>query len=467
MNSYKKLLNNSFVFAIGSLGSKIINIILVPIYTYYLSAQEYGSVDILITTVSMLLPIVSFSMYDAVLRFAMNKNSNKTIIFSNALFITTIGLILSLSFWPFFKYFGLEINHLPYFYLILFGQVFERLLAHYARGIGKVKVFALNGVILTFSTGILNIIFLVFLKLGIEGYLLSMVFAYTITISYLIYNIKPSNIIKIKVINSTTIKKLLKYSVPLIPNALMWWIINASSRYFILFYVGLSANGLFAVASRIPTFINLISQVFSQAWQLSAIEEYENQGNSDFYSKIFQNFISLMFISSSVIILIIKPLLYYVFAVEYYESWKVVPFLLLGVVFSSFSSFLGAIFIATKETKEVFKTSIYGGIVSLLLNYILIPIFGLIGAGIASMSSFFVMFLLRYVIVNKYIFIKIELKFLINYLILLSLQIIVLFINFSLLLEFVIQIIIVLYLIYYNRKLFLNLFKILLNKSTK
>src|SRR5699024_8153644 len=143
-------------------------------------------------------------------------------------------------------------------------------------------------------------------------------------------------------------KKLIIYSLPLIPNTLMWWLINASSRYFIAYYVGLSANGLFGIASRIPSLLTLVSQVFNQAWQLSVIDEYDNKNNTSFYSKIFVNFSSIMIISISMIILMLKLAFELLFEASYFEAWQVTPFLLLSAVFSSFTGFLGSVYIETK-----------------------------------------------------------------------------------------------------------------------
>src|SRR5699024_3667120 len=124
--------------------------------------------------------------------------------------------------------------------------------------------------------------------------------------------------------NKITMKKLTSYSVPMIPNSLMWWLINASSRYFILAFVGLSANGLFAVASRILSLLSIFYQVFNQAWQLSAIEEYENENKSEFYSTVFNNLSSFMLLGTSGLLIVIKPIFDSFFAEEYFIAWKVV-----------------------------------------------------------------------------------------------------------------------------------------------
>src|SRR5699024_7005717 len=138
----------------------------------------------------------------------------------------------------------------------------------------------------------------------------------------------------------------------------MWWLINGSSRYFIRWFIGVDANGLFAVSNRMPSFINIVSQVFSQAWQLSAFEAYEEGDSTDFYSNIFDLYSGMLFLVTASIIIILKPLFDWALAADFFNSWQPVPFLLLGSVFSALSGFIGVAYTASKQTKGVFRTSI-------------------------------------------------------------------------------------------------------------
>lgn len=167
-------------------------------------------------------------------------------------------------------------------------------------------------------------------------------------------------------INKSIMALMLKYSIPLIPNSIMWWLINASSRFFISYFLGITTNGLFAVASKIPALVTIMSQIFSQAWQLSAIEEFDNKNNDKFYSSVFKHLSSVMYLGSLLLIIVLKPLFYYLFSVDFFEAWKVVPFLLVGAVFSAFSGFIGATYVASKQTSGVFKTSVVGGGISII-----------------------------------------------------------------------------------------------------
>lgn len=431
MNFYKKLINDSFIFAIGTLGSKVVSFLLVPLYTHYLSTSEYGTVDLTITTVNMLLPVVSVCMYEAILRFTMDDNKNIEIIVTNIAVLAFISFVVFLIFYPILEYFNIFGENLSFLYLLLMLQIGERILAQYARALGKLKVFSLNGLLLTLNTGIFNILFLVVIKLGIEGYFWALVVAYSISVLYLTVSTKIFKQIKLTRFSKEKTKELLEYSLPLVPNSLMWWLINASSRYFIRIFVGVSANGLFAVASRIPSLITIFYQIFNQAWQISAIAVYDSKEKTNFYTNVFNILASFMFIGTAITNIFVKPIFLNLVSIEYYSGWIVVPLLLIGTVFSSFSSFLGSNYVAAKMTKGVFKTSVYGGVISLILNAVFIPTIGILGAGISSACSFLLMFLLRYVDTKKYVEMNINLKVIFSSLLLIIMQIILLNFDFT------------------------------------
>lgn len=463
MNSYKKLIGNSFIFAIGRLGSKLLAFFLVPLYTYYLSTTEYGTVDLVITTVNMLLPIVSASMFDAVLRFIMDDKKKTDSIMMNALNIAILGFLAALLFYPILVWLDLlgDSSTVLFMYIILFVQILERIFAEYARAIGEVKKFAINGILITITTGTFNILFLIYVQLGVTGYFISMILANIISIVYLFFSTKVYRHFDFSLIEKPVMKLLLIYAVPLIPNALMWWLINASSRYFIRYFIGVGANGLFAVASRIPSLITIVTQIFMQAWQLSAIEEYESENKSKFYSTVFNYLSSFLLIGTSGIIVILKPAFNLLFSTDYYEAWIVVPFLMLSAVFSSFSGFLGTNYIAAKQTKGVFKTSVYGGIISITLNFVLISTLGIIGAGISSMLSFAAIWILRLYDTKKFIDMQTNWALFFANLSIIAIQIFILMIGLGVSTEIIIGVVLFSILLLINKDLWKLIFKMI------
>lgn len=450
------------IFAVGTFGSKLVSLLLVPLYTYYLSTGEYGTVDLMVATINMLLPIVSLSVFEAVLRFTLDDEVDPQSVLSNSMLIVFAGFGVSLLFYPVLRYFGLLDNFLIFLYIILLLQMIERVLSQHLRGLGKVKEFAINGIILAAATGLFNILFLVGLGFGVEGYFYAMIAAHLVSFVYLTYTTRVLKNLSPAHINKESLKNIVVYSMPLVPNSIMWWLINASSRYFIRFFVSLSANGLYAVASKIPSLLNVLYQVFNQAWQLSAIEEYDNENSPDFYSNVFNYLSAFMFIGGSVIIILSKPMFSMLFAPEYFGGWTVTPFLVIGTIFSSFSSFLGTNYIAAKQTRGIFNTSIYGGIISLVFNLILIPTLGVVGAGISSVISFVAMFIFRYKDTKQYVDLNLNIPRLLGNVGIIAVQILVMFLNLSLTVELAINGFLLLALILFNGQMIKSILSFIL-----
>lgn len=465
-SSYKKLFNNSILFGIGDIGSKGVTLLLVPLYTFHLSQSEYGSIDIIQVTINLLIPILSLSIFESVLRYVMDKEEDTSTVFTNCFLITLISSFVTLIGFV-ILYFSTHYHLLFYICLIIILQLFQSLFAQFMRGIGKIRIFAINGILIAFTVALMNVIFIAWLKLGIEGYLLATVIGSIISIIYININVNTLKYVSFSNISIRNSRMLLKYSVPLMPNSIMWWIINASSRYFILIFVGTTFNGLFAVASKIPSVLSIFNSIFFKAWQLSAIEEYESSNKVAFFSNIFNYYQQFLFVTLGFILLVLKFLFEFAIGSEFYNAWEYVPFLLVAVLFSSFSSFLGTNYIASKETKGVFKSSVFGGITNIILNLITIPLLGALGASISSMISFIVMAIMRWHDTKKYIRIEYNYKNIIINLTFIFVSIGIMYIKLEWFLELLLQLV-VLCIILFNNKLLLNTFiKVIRGKFNK
>lgn len=412
MNRYRKLINNSIIFTIGNFGSKIISFLMVPLYTHLLSTSEYGTVDLISTTIGLLLPLLTLELGQAALRYAVEtkneieKNKIFSILTVHILIITILG-VLALTV---FYYLNLFNNYGLLFIVLLISRLMNNLYSEYIRGIGLIKEFAINGILMTLITVVSNIILLVYLGLREEGYIISLIIATLGSNLYLFYAFKGKERLSEFNVDKSLQRKMLRYSIPTIPNSAMWWIISGSTRYFILYFAGATGNGLYAVANKIPSLISMVTGIFSQSWQLSSFEEYESKDKNQFYSNTFNIYWVFLFLSGSAILIILKPLLSFLVEESFYESWKIVPILLYAVIYQSFASFLGTNYSASKKTKGAFTTSVYAGVVSLISSIIFIPLFGTIGASISSALSFLTMFGIRMIDTRKYVEISINLK---------------------------------------------------------
>ncbi|OJG85689.1 hypothetical protein RV16_GL001330 [Enterococcus saccharolyticus] len=371
---------------------------MVPLYTFALTTEEYGLVDLLTTSANLLFVVVSLGIGEATIRFIMKKNIENLelkqvvtvtlcINFLSTLVMLIIYLVLTMTI--------INSNLLGYFILLIVVQQFQVSLGQISRGYGKVKEYALNGIIMTIIIASLNIYLLGYLNLGIVGYLLSIILANVFSILYFSIVLKIISLINFKYLDIKLLVSMLKYSIPLIPNGIMWWLINGLTRFLILLFVGASGNGLFAVASKLPSILSLFTSVFQQAWQLSAFEEYDSDSRQEFYSKTFKIYYQFLFIISVAILVIVKEGIGLIVQSDFKQSWILIPALLLGAIYQSFSSFFGTANLAAMDTKKMFSSTVIGSIISGIANLVLLPTIGIMGAGIGTFLGFFVMWYLR------------------------------------------------------------------------
>lgn len=463
-SKYKKVISNSIVFAIGSLGSKFVNFFLLPLYTYTLTKSEYGATDIIQTSVNLMVPVISLSVFDAVLRFAMDKSVDRSQVLTvgvvgtcfGSIVATVIGIILVLC----------GVKYAIFLLFMVITQIIQSLFSQYIKAIGKVQIFAFNGIFLTFLTAILSFILLYLIHFGISGYFYSIISATLISNIYLFFREKLYKDISFKNFNKSLLREMLIYSIPLIPNTIAWWATNAINRYFILFFIGTSANGLFAVANKIPSLLSTVNTVFFQSWQISAIEEFDSKNSSKFYSNIFNAYFQLMFLGTACILSILKPLMHMLVSESFYGAWKYVPFLLLTVMYSSFSSFFDQYYVASKKTIGVLLTTIIGSIINITLNFIFIPMLGVEGAGISSAISFLSIWLIRIFDTRKFLITKFNLKNILFNHLFIFIQILVLFLNDSSV-GYIVNAIIIIFCAVLNRDIVLGTFKIIVTKLQK
>ncbi|MDR0920952.1 MAG: oligosaccharide flippase family protein [Lactobacillales bacterium] len=466
MNKYKKLAKNSLVFAFGNMGSKFISFLLVPLYTYYLTSGDYGKVDIIITTISIAVPIVSLSVTEGVFRFSLDKENDNKGVLSTSIILAAIGCSIFAILSPILLSFGFMKNMYVYFAVILILQIFQGILAQFLRGIGKDKSYTMNSAVYAFAAAFLNILFLVYFHLGIKGYLLAQALSVLISIIFLFINGNVYQYIDFSLVNIPLVKKILTYSLPLIPTSVSWWFVTGASRYIILGFLGASANGLFAVATKIPAMLTMISNIFSQGWQMSAVEENGASDNSKFYSNVLDYYFGIMAIGASMLLIVLKPTMSFIVDNSYFDSWQLVPFLFIGAIFSSINAFFGSIYSVMKKTTGIFKTAAVSGIVSIVISFISIYLWGYIGAGLGQMFGWIVAAIYRMFDTRKYF--KFEIHFL-SYgisLLLILLQTSTLFFLTGVFL-YLIQTVLFLFVLYVNKKLFLSLYKLIIHKAKR
>lgn len=429
---YKYLFKNIGLLTISNFGGRLLTFLLIPLYTKYLTTSEYGIYDLYTTTVALLIPILSVCIFDAVQRFSLNKESNKSDVFTvgfrnmlKSIFIFSLLILINYI----FKIFA-ELNKYPLYLLLYFvSERFYTYFSNVSKGLDKVKEYAICGFINSATTLIFNILFLTVFHWGIDGYFLANILSYFIAGFYLMIKVKIWNYLKLHLSNKKQKAEMMNYSKHLVFNSISWWINNSIDRYFIIWLLGTAENGIYSVAYKIPTIINVVQSIFNQAWTLSAIKEFDDK-KDNFYSNTYKTYMLLLTFSCSSLIILDQLIAKIIYSNDFYIAWKYVPFLLISAVFAALNAFIDSIFAANMDSKIIAQTTIIGAVINIVLNLLLIHFMGTMGAAISTMISYFVMWIFKFIKVKKIVKITINpLKMSVSYIILLAQSILIVYTN--------------------------------------
>ena len=426
----KELISNTFFFALSNLGSKVLVFLMVPFYTYVLSPDEYGIASVIQTIGTLLLPLLTAKIQDAVLRFCYIKNYNRKNILSLGVTVCFVGSIVSifisfcLGFIPIFH----DVRSVLFFVpLFVFSNSFYLLLNYYSRGIAKVKESAISGIINTLVVVVLNLLFLLVFKWRIEGYLSSFIIADIISFLYLLF-INRKYVFSRYRIDKSLGKEMLLFSLPLIPTSLSWWLLGNLNNIFILSALGSFSVGLYSASLRVPSILTALSDIFSQAWLLSALRDYGTKENRIFIKSIHQKFFSALCMLTGGIILFTYPIARLLLQGDFIQGWRIVPLLFVAVYIGALTGFYGSIFSAEKKTMIHFRSTIIGSVISVVIVLLFLRSFGLLGIPFSTVVGHFVIWLIRKESLKTFIDIGMStFKALIIFMLLISIAIFVIF----------------------------------------
>lgn len=394
LDKYKKLISNTLIFAIGTFSSKVLVFLLVPFYTRVLTTDQLGTGDLIVKTANLIIPLASIGMSNAIIRFGLDRANDKRDVFTGALTAIGSGYLIFLLLYPALARFHLLDGNAYLVYIYVLTACLRSLCSQFVRARQLVRLYAFDGVMATATVILFNVVFLVVFKLGVTGYVLATILSDLLSALFLFTIANLRRYIRFFGCDWSVAASMVRYALPLIPTNIFWWITNASDAFFIAYYLGQGANGLLTVAYKVPTIINLLAGIFSDAWQLSAFTE-DRQGRTRFFSNVFASYQALIFTSASGLILLCKWINRILAYGEYYESWRFIPVLLLATSFSCLVSFLGTIYMLEKKSFATLVTTALGAGINIILNMTLIPNFGVQGGVVATLAGYLVVFTVR------------------------------------------------------------------------
>ena len=405
MSKGKDLAKNTAIVSIGKICTQLITFLLLPVYTAVLSNEEYGVVDLLNTLTSLLLPIVTLQIEQGIFRYLIDCRENNekqikliTTIIRFMIIQSIACIVIFLCVSPFIH------NEYKYFLManLLMG-IFSSLLLQICRGLGDNATYAIGSFITGAFTVVLNVIFIVAFRWGAYGMLGATAISNFICAVYIFLKRKIYKYIKPKQFDKKILKEIIKYSVPLIPNMISWWIVSASDRTIISAVIGIAQNGIYSAANKFSGVFTTLYSVFNLTWTESASININSEDRDEFFSKIL-DFVIRFFGCLCLGTIAVMPFVFNILINEKFaEAYYQIPILILGSVFNILVSFVGSIYVAKKLTKEIAKTSIIAAVINIFVNIVLIKSIGLYAASISTVIAYALMFIYRWIDVKKYV----------------------------------------------------------------
>ncbi|MBQ5329779.1 MAG: lipopolysaccharide biosynthesis protein [Oscillospiraceae bacterium] len=413
MNKYKKLLGNTLVFGVGQVLSKLIGFFLVALYTHFMTETEYSRSDVIYQSINVLLPLVTFQMSDAVIRFGMDKEYDPRKVFTCANAALLLGMTLFMLFTPLVASTKALGEYTFLLFVACYFSCFRQITSQFVRARGYVKLFMADGVVAVVNQLIFNLIFIAALRMGVTGYVLSIILSDAISMVWLYILAGLGRFSDTRFFSFSLLKEMLRFSAPLIPTYILWWITSASDRFFVIEMVGDTENGIYSVAYKLPTLLMLVTTMFYQAWQMSSIEERNSRGIGKFYETVFGAYSSLIFMAAAGIILLVKPLTAVITPQDdpskhFDLAYLYTPILVVSMVFQCFCQFLSSVYTTKKKSLNSLYTAIVAAAANIILNFALIPRIEVYGAAIATAFSYFACFGVRVFDVRKLIYFKVN-----------------------------------------------------------
>jgi O-antigen/teichoic acid export membrane protein len=416
---FTSLIKSSLVYGLGSVISSLIGFFLLPVYTRYLTPGDYGVLETLTTTTTVLTIILIFGMDTSQFRFTFDSEDPQqrrqvtatanVFIWGLTLIIVTV-LLLAGSF----------ISR------ILFGTTDYTLvldIGFISAGIAAVSkipinIFRINNqptkylIVAVFQillTIALCIFFVVGLKKGVFGVITGTLIASVVSALLSFYLVRdhlsfsPSY---------KLLKEMLRFATPTIPANISLWILPMANRYFILSYNGTVELGLFSMGNRFASIISLAIGAFTMAWPQAAFSVMNRKDSQKIYARTLTYFVFAGCIIVLILSLFGKELLILMTTQGFFDAEKIIPILAMAYLFSGcFSIFLIGMFLVKKNTL-VFPVTVVAAILSLILNIILIPRLGMMGAAWVTLISYLVMALFCWQAANRVYHVDYEWKYL-------------------------------------------------------
>lgn len=407
MKQEKELLKNTIIIALGKFSTQIVSFLLMSLYTAKLTTEQFGNYDLIITIITFLAPVITLTLEESMFRFlidAKDKKDEKTIISQTLIIVFTALVVSCVLIFGVIKIFSIHTSKLfiPYVIAVVIMTMMNALV----RGLGKIKLYSLSNFVLSVLTIILNIVFVLGTTLAVDGLLLAVILSNILVSILLAIIVDLPSFIDFKCMDKITMKRMLAYSIPLIPNSLSWIIITLSDRVIVTWFLGAACNGIYAISNKFPTIINTVYNYFSIAWKESAAKALQEENSTQYYNRIYKSLRNIVYAATVGVIAVVPFAFKFLVHGGYNDAYMYIPILVFAVYFSNMSNFYGGIFSAYMESKIIGRTTVISAIINLAINILLIKFIGIYAAALSTLVSSVFLYMYRKIKMGKYVKLK-------------------------------------------------------------
>ena len=404
MSREKDFAKNTVILGLGRFLPKLVSLVTLPIVTANLTKAEYGVYDLLVTLVSLLIPVATLQIQSAAFRFLIDHRKDeqrKGEIISGIYAVSApIAAIISVGIAIYFEDVSMTSRVLIGLYFLL--DTFYQTTSQCIRGLGANKDYAIASVLVSVIDGVGIVLGVQLAKRGLEGVLLAVVIAHFVATVFMMLRTNVFRYLRITQVKGAAIKEMLAYSWPMVPNNLSTWVLKLSDRLVITAFLGIEANAVYAVANKIPNLLNIAQQVMVMAWHENASIAVKDPDADKYYSSMFDRIFCLL-VGCTAILIACTPIMFWLLIRgDYDDAYIQIPILIMGTFFFTISSFQGGIYIAHKRTKNVGVTTMVAAAINLIIDLLFVNVIGVTAGSVSTLTAYFVLFVYRAIDVKKF-----------------------------------------------------------------
>ncbi|MBN2105418.1 oligosaccharide flippase family protein [bacterium] len=413
----KKTFKHSVIYSLGNLSTKLIGIVLLPLYTSHLTLEEYGMLGILEATSLVLISVLSFRLPTAMIRWCSDESdlhTQKVIVFNTLFFCVLSLIVINCILMPLKNacsqlFFGQPHYDRYFLYLFIFisFEILNQVFLGFLRFKEKSFVYIVLTVVKMLTILAFNIYFVAYMNMGVEGIILGQcigaILFLLVSFPYLISNMTMK-------INFYIFKEMFYYGFPLVFSTISGMILSLGDRYILPYFHGYSDLGVYSLAYKVASVINVfILNSFTLGFLPIAFKMYNKPESERFFSKMLTYFVFILLVSVLLLSLFSRELIE-TFALKqsYWKAAPLIPFIAFVFVFKGMQYIFALGFHYVKKTKYNAMITLSGAVLNLILNLLLIPKLHVYGAIIATLISAFIMTGLVYYYSQKFYFIRYE-----------------------------------------------------------